>query len=59
MIDDFKGSANGGRALYKLGRCHQELGKMDKAKKAFKQVVDDYPQTLEAEQSKERLKDIG
>ena len=59
MIESFKGSTNSGRALYKLGRCHQELGKMDKARKAFKQVIDDYPQTLEAEQSKERLKDIG
>ncbi len=59
MLEEFKGSANVGRALYKLGRCHQELGQIDKAKKIFKQVVDDYPQTLEAEQSKERLKDLG
>ncbi len=58
LLDQFKGSDNSGRALYKLGRCHQELGHKDEAKKVYQQVIDQYPQTLESEQSKERLKDL-
>ncbi len=59
LLERFKGSVNSGRALYKLGRSHQELGHKDEAKKVYQQVIDGYPQTLEAEQSKERLKDLG
>ncbi|HEX2896689.1 MAG TPA: tol-pal system protein YbgF [candidate division Zixibacteria bacterium] len=59
LLDKYKGSVNSGRALYKLGRCHQELGHKEEAKKIYQQVIDKYPQTLEAEQSKERLKDLG
>jgi len=59
LLDRYKGSVNSGRALYKLGRCHQELGHKDEAKKVYQQVIDKFPQTLEAEQSKERLKDLG
>jgi len=59
LLDRYKGSVNSGRALYKLGRCHQELGHKDEAKKVYQQVIDRFPQTLEAEQSKERLKDLG
>jgi tol-pal system protein YbgF len=59
LLDKYKGSTNSGRALYKLGRCNQELGRKEDAKKIYQQVIDGYPSTLEAEQSKERLKDIG
>ncbi|MGH8016613.1 MAG: tol-pal system protein YbgF [Candidatus Zixiibacteriota bacterium] len=59
LLDRYKGSVNSGRALYKLGRCNQELGRNEEAKKIYQQVIDKHPQTLEAEQSKERLKDIG
>ena len=59
LLERYKGSDNSGRAMYKLGRCHQELGHKDDAKKFYQQVIDKYPQTLEAEQSKERLKDLG
>lgn len=59
LLDRYKGSVNSGRALYKLGRCNQELGRKEDAKKIYQQVIDKYPQTLEAEQSKERLKDLG
>jgi len=59
LLERYKGSVNSGRALYKLGRCHQELGHKDEAKKVYQQVIDQFPQTLEAEQSKERLKDLG
>jgi len=58
LIDNYRSSANTSRALYKLGRCKQELGKKDEAKKIFRQLINDHPGTLEAEQAKERLKDL-
>ncbi len=58
LISHYKSSVNASRALYKLGRSKQELGKNNEAKKVFRQLIDDYPGTLEAEQAKERLKDL-
>lgn len=58
LIDNYRSSVNVSRALYKLGRSKQELGKKDEAKKIFRQLIDDHPGTLEAEQAKERLKDL-
>ena len=58
LAEKFKSSVNLGRALYKLGRSQQELGKNADARKSFERVVDEFPETLEAEQAKERLKDI-
>ncbi len=58
LLDNFRSSVNTSRALYKLGRSKQELGKKDEAKKIYRRLVDEYPGTLEAEQAKERLKDL-
>ncbi len=58
LIDHYRSSVNTSRALYKLGRSKQELGKKSEAQKIFQQLIDDYPGTLEAEQAKERLKDL-
>ena len=58
LLDNFRSSVNASRALYKLGRSKQELGKKDDAKKIFRRLIDEYPGTLEAEQAKERLKDL-
>ncbi len=58
LINDFKTSPNLGRAYYKLARSQQELGKNAEAKKLFQKLIDEYPETLEAQQARERLKDI-
>ncbi|MBK7140903.1 MAG: tol-pal system protein YbgF [bacterium] len=46
------------RAIYKIGRCFQEMDKKSEAKKRFQEVIDKFPATLEAKQSKERLKEL-
>jgi len=58
LINEYKSSPNLGRALYKLGRSQQELGKKADAKATFQKLIDDLPETLEASQARERLKDL-
>ena len=58
MLKNFPKSVNAGRAMYKLARSKQELGQKADAKKIFQQIVDQFPNTLEAEQSKDRIKEI-
>lgn len=58
ILANFKNSANTARTLYKLGRSKQELGKKDEAKKIYQRLTSEFSGTLEAEQAKERLKDL-
>ena len=58
LVNDYKTSPNIGRALYKLARSKQELGKKDEAKTIFQRLIDEFPETLEAQQARERLKDL-
>lgn len=58
LITAYKSSPNIGRALYKLARSYQELGKKGDSKKVYKRLVDEFDGTLEAEQAKERLKEL-
>jgi tol-pal system protein YbgF len=58
LLNNYRSSVNASRALYKLGRSQQELGKKKEAKKTFRKLIDEFPGTLEAEQAKERLKDL-
>lgn len=58
LLDQFKSSPNLGRALYKLGRSYQELGKKEDARKNFQRLVDEFDGTLEADQARERLKEL-
>jgi tol-pal system protein YbgF len=45
-------------ALYKMARSYEELGQRKDAKATFQRLVDDFPGTLEAEQAKEKLKEL-
>jgi tol-pal system protein YbgF len=45
-------------ALYKKARSLEELGQKQDAKKTFQKLVDEFPGTLEAEQAKEKLKEL-
>jgi tol-pal system protein YbgF len=58
LLDNFKTSGNTSRALYKLGRSHQELGSKKEAKKVFQRIVDEHPGTLEAEQAAKQIKEL-
>jgi tol-pal system protein YbgF len=58
LINAYKSSPNIGRALYKLARSYQELGKKEDSKRVYKRLVDEFDGTLEAEQAKERLKEL-
>jgi TolA-binding protein len=58
LLNTYPDSPNLGRAIYKLARCKQELGKTSEAKRLYQRLVDEYAGTLEAEQAAERLKDL-
>ncbi|MDH4156800.1 MAG: tol-pal system protein YbgF [candidate division Zixibacteria bacterium] len=58
LLKEFKSSPNIGRALYKLGRSYQELGRKAEAKQTYQRVLDEFAGTLEAEQARERLKEL-
>lgn len=58
LFTKYRNSANASRALYKLGRSQQELGQKSKAKKTFQSIIDDFPNTLESEQARDRLRDL-
>jgi tol-pal system protein YbgF len=58
LLEKYPSSANVSRAMYKKARSLQELGRPSEAKKLFEKIIADHPGTLEADQSKERLKDI-
>ena len=59
LFTDYKGNPKLSSALYKLGRSYQETGKKEDAINAYKKIIDDFPETLEAKQAKERLKDLS
>jgi len=58
VLKNYKGSGNTSRALYKLARSKQELGQKAEARKTFQQLINEFPKTLEAEQAKDRLKEL-
>jgi len=58
LINTYRDSPNLGRAIYKLARCKQELGKIDEAKELFQRLIDQFGGSLEAEQAAARLKDL-
>lgn len=58
LINTYRSSPNIGRALYKLARSYQELDNKAEAKKVYGRLVDEFDGTLEAEQAKERLKEL-
>jgi tol-pal system protein YbgF len=45
-------------ALYKLGRCYEELGRSRLAKRNYERVVAEYPKSLEAKPAQSRLDEL-
>jgi len=58
LVKNHKNSPKAGQALYKIARSNEELGKKAEAKKIFQKLVDEYPETLEAQQAREKLKEL-
>ncbi|MCX6825922.1 MAG: tol-pal system protein YbgF [candidate division Zixibacteria bacterium] len=58
LIHDYSKSEKCRSAMYKMARSYEELGQKKEARATFKKLLDQYPNTLEASQAKERLKDL-
>jgi len=58
LTKQFQGSNLLSAALYKMARSHQELGQKDKARTIYQRLTKEFEGTLEAQQAKERLKDL-
>lgn len=58
LIKDYPNSEKQAGAYYKIARSYEELGQKNDAKSTFQKLVDSYPGTLEAEQAKEKLKEL-
>lgn len=58
VVDNYKDSDKVGPAMYKIARSLEEQGKTAEAKKEYQKVADQFPGTLEGEQSLARLKDL-
>lgn len=58
LLKDYPRSAKIAPALYKLARSKQELDQNDEARELFQKIVEEHSGTLEAEQARQRLKDM-
>jgi tol-pal system protein YbgF len=45
-------------ALYKLGRCYEELGRTRRARRYYERVRDEFPKSLEAKPAEGRLENL-
>nr|MBN2277167.1 tol-pal system protein YbgF [candidate division Zixibacteria bacterium] len=58
LLKDYPNSEKKPATLYKMARSYEELGQKTEARKTFQKLVDEYAGTLEAEQAKEKLKEL-
>jgi len=58
LLKDYPNSEKRPGAYYKMARSYEELGRKNDARTAFQKLVDEFPGTLEAEQAKEKLKEL-
>jgi len=58
LLKQYPSSEKRPGALYKMARSYEELGRKSDAKATFKRLVDQFPGTLEADQAKEKLKEL-
>lgn len=58
LLEKYPDSPNARTALYKLARCKQELRQKKEATKLFKRVIDEYGGSYEADQARDRLKEL-
>ncbi len=55
LTDNFPQSDRMPTALYKLGRCYEELGDARRARQMYQRVVSEHPKSLEAKPAQNRL----
>ncbi|MEW5925804.1 MAG: tol-pal system protein YbgF [Candidatus Zixiibacteriota bacterium] len=58
LLKDYPNSEKQAGAYYKIARSYEELGQKNDARATFQKLVDSFPGTLEAEQAKEKLKEL-
>ncbi len=58
LMKNFPDSEKRAGALYKMARSYEELGRKKEARETFQKLVDEFDGTLEAEQAKEKLKEL-
>ncbi len=58
LIKEYPDSEKRPGALYKTGRSYEELGRIKEAKETFRKLVDEFEGTLEAQQAREKLKEL-
>jgi tol-pal system protein YbgF len=58
LLSEYIDSEKRCTAMYKLARSYEELGQKQDAIAAFEKLVDDCPNTLEAEQAKDKLEEL-
>lgn len=55
VVEIYPQYSHADKALFLLGRAHQELGQADEAKERFKQLIKDHPDSDFAKQAKKEL----
>ncbi|PKK84689.1 MAG: tol-pal system protein YbgF [candidate division Zixibacteria bacterium HGW-Zixibacteria-1] len=58
LLKDYPNSEKQASAYYKMARSYEELGQKSDARATFQKLVDNFSGTLEAEQAKEKLKEL-
>lgn len=58
LLKDHPKSEKRPGALYKTGRCYEELGRKTDAVRTFRMLVDEFEGSLEAEQAKDKLNEL-
>jgi len=59
IVDQYFGSPEVAEALYIQGQCYEKLKKKDKAKKVYKNIVDNYKTSPWAPKAKKRIKKLS
>jgi len=58
LLNDYPNSEKRAGSYYKMARSYEELGRKKDARATFQKLIDEFPGTLEAEQAKEKLREL-
>ena len=58
LLTDYPNSEKRAGSYYKMARSYEELGQKKDARATFQKLIDEFPGTLEAEQAKEKLREL-
>ncbi len=58
LLRSFADSEKRASAMYKMARSHEELGQLKDAIDIFKQIVEDFPGSIEAQQAEDKVTEL-